>query len=579
MSVSHRGVSVSGRADASLTSSAQPSTETVRATFGLDLRQVVRLLTGALWMYWAQAWINVSGVVPLGAALAAISAAGSLCIMGAAIMVRGREAEARVDRFILVACLGQVALQIVVQSSGHGYGSDELAFNQTAASLLLHGTNPYGASFAYSLRQFGVGWGTLTLSGQMVSSMSYPALSVLFYVPASLLLGAGTDGGLVTDALFWVIGGVLLWRMAGPALRPYVPLLLMLPIPLIFVAGGATDPLYLPFVLIAVWRWDRFGDPDESSPARWIGPIALGIACCVKQTPWLLVPFLVTGVAIESQLRGRSWFAAGTRYALLCGAAFLVPNLAFIAWNPGAWLTAVLLPLRSALVPLGIGPAELVSAYGLGGGDLGLFGFAGALLTLATLVIFVRKYERLKLLFPLLPLCGVLFESRSLESYFIFLIPILLVTATSVTATPWKAWGRRTALGLTAGGGALAAVSVVLLLGALIDRPPLTMTVQHGHVSSSLLVTDMTVANTGTEPVDVHFLLALDGTAEQLMRVTAGPAVLSAGAHASYTVEATGQTPLPSAGYPFQIELTSTDPDILLATPQLTVGVGGGIAG
>ena len=36
------------------------------------------------------------------------------------------------------------------------------------------------------------------------------------------------------------------------------------------------------------------------------------------------------------------------------------------------------------------------------------------------------------------------------------------------------------------------------------------MTVQHGHVSSSLLVTDMTVANTGTEPVDVHFLLALE---------------------------------------------------------------------
>jgi len=561
-------------------SDAAPTVADGAATTGFPLTagQAVRLLIGAVWLYWAQTWIGVTGLVPLGAALAVLTAAGSLWIMGAALTVRGRSFEAHMDRLILVACLAQGALQIVVASSWHGYVSDELAFNQAAASALIHGLNPYGADLASALRQYGVGWGTLTLAGQEVHTMSYPSLSVLLYVPATLLFGTGSGAGLGTDALAWVVGGALLWRMVDASLRPCVALFLVLPIPLLLVGDGATDALYLPFLLVAVWRWDRFEDPAERSPARWVGPIALGLACCVKQSPWLLAPFLVAGVGIEARLRGRGWFGAGARYTLIAGAAFLVPNLAFVVWNPGAWLTEILLPLRTALVPLGIGPAQLVGAYGLGGGDMGLFGWAGAALVLAALLIFVRCYGRLKPVFILLPLLGMLLETRSLMSYFVFAVPVLVVAATTVRAVRWELPGRRLASGLAWGGGLLAAVSAGLLIAALADPPPLAITVQSAHVGAAQLVADVSVANRGTQPVRVHFILAVTGTAEQVMGVTSGPAVLDAGQRASYSLVATDQTPLPAAGYPFQFQLTSNDPAMLAVTPQLTSDAAGNVS-
>ncbi|MGO8686459.1 MAG: hypothetical protein ACLQT7_04620 [Candidatus Dormibacteria bacterium] len=539
---------------------------------------MVRLLIGAVWLYWAQAWIGVTGLVPLGGALAALSAVGALWIMAAALTVRGHPSEAHVDRLILVACLVQGALQIVVASSWHGYVSDELAFDQAAASALIHGLNPYGLNLASALRQYGVAWGTLTLGGQVVHTVSYPSLSFLLYVPATLLFGTGSGAGLGTDALAWVIGGALLWRMVDPSLRPGVALFLILPIPLLLVAEGATDPLYLPFLLVAVWRWDRFGDPAERSPARWVGPVALGLACCVKQTPWLLAPFLIAAVGIEAHHRGRVWLEACGRYVLIAGAAFLVPNLAFMVWNPGAWLTGVLVPLRTALVPLGIGPAELVGAYGLGGGDMGLFGWSGAALTVAALLILIWRYGRLKPILPLLPLLGVLLETRSLMSYFVFAIPVLVIAATTVRAVRWEPPGRRLARGLTWGGGVLAAAAAGLLVAALADPPPLAITVQSAHVGASRLVADVSVSNRGGQPVRVHFILAVTGTSEQVMSVTSGPAVLDAGQRASYALVATDQTPLPTPGYPFQFQLTSTDPAMLAVTPQLTSDAAGDVS-
>ena len=66
-----------------------------------------------------------------------------------------------------------------------GYGTDEIAFDQYAAQLVLHGMNPYVHSMAPAFSLFHVspdGY-TFLLNGQPVTSLSYPALSFLFYVP------------------------------------------------------------------------------------------------------------------------------------------------------------------------------------------------------------------------------------------------------------------------------------------------------------------------------------------------------------------------------------------------------------
>ncbi len=57
-----------------------------------------------------------------------------------------------------------------------------------------------------------------------------------------------------------------------------------------YLLGGVTDSLYLPFVLLAVWRWDRYRDPDERGTARWAGPLALGAAMAVGSVMAIVRP-------------------------------------------------------------------------------------------------------------------------------------------------------------------------------------------------------------------------------------------------------------------------------------------------
>ena len=55
-------------------------------------------------------------------------------------------------------------------------------------------------------------------------------------------------------------------------------------------AVGGTDAMFVPLAMLAVWRWDRYGRGREAGIARWLGPIALGLACSIKQTVWFCVP-------------------------------------------------------------------------------------------------------------------------------------------------------------------------------------------------------------------------------------------------------------------------------------------------
>ena len=70
------------------------------------------------------------------------------------------------------------------------YGTDEIAFDQYAAQLALHGINPYLHSMAPAFPLFHVspnGY-TFQLNGQPVTALSYPALAFEAYLP---LLAAG----------------------------------------------------------------------------------------------------------------------------------------------------------------------------------------------------------------------------------------------------------------------------------------------------------------------------------------------------------------------------------------------------
>ena len=90
-----------------------------------------------------------------------------------------------------------------------------------------------------------------------------------------------------------------------------------------YAVGGVTDSLFVPLLVGAAVGWDRFA--STRGPAAWRGPVLMGLAMAVKQTPWLVAPFVVAGIVLESR-RAHGWGRAardGLRYAGIAAVAVL----------------------------------------------------------------------------------------------------------------------------------------------------------------------------------------------------------------------------------------------------------------
>lgn len=215
------------------------------------------------------AWFNLAGI---GLVLAGLLA---IWRVWASAQPPKRSEQALIMVLVAAGLLAWGYLQVLLAP---GYGTDSVAFNQYAAELLLDGRNPYGHSMLPALDRFLVPtiYHTYLLDGTPVESLSYPALAFLLYVPA-LALGLSMQAAIFTDLAAWALACLLLWRLFPQRCAWAAALIMSFAVYTSFVAGGVTDALFLPFVLLAVWRWDRFGDPAEPGASRWLGPIALGL--------------------------------------------------------------------------------------------------------------------------------------------------------------------------------------------------------------------------------------------------------------------------------------------------------------
>ena len=247
------------------------------------------------------------------------------------------------------------------------------------------------------------------------------------------------------DALFWIIGLCTLWWALPSRYRPVVPILGSLGIYVDYATGGVTDPLMMPFMVLALWRWDRFGDPTERSSARWIGPIALGLACTFKQSAWFIVPMLVTAITIETMSAGRGWRPVAPLRRRWRRSPSSSRTCHSSCWIRAAWVGGVFLPFLEPLVPFGQGFIAFSTTFFQGGGALPAYTAAGAAVMVAVIAAFVGWYGRLKPLLPVLPLVALLLPTRSLNSYFVYAIPGLLVAITTIRPAPphpWPHWTR-----------------------------------------------------------------------------------------------------------------------------------------
>ena len=519
----------------------------------LDLPVVLRILVALVWILWGlklyQPTFTVSGA-PEAGLLYTVGGVLALVLVSARPPARWAR---WIDLILLIGTLAAFGFWTRAAVFGSpAYGTDAVAFDQGAAQLLLQGINPYGKDLSWTFDAFRVlpSGTTNTLSGDFVHTLSYPVGSFLVYVPL-LLLGIQAQAAIYVDAFFWILGMITLWLVLPSRFKSVVPVLASLGIYVDYATGGVTDTLLVPFMVLALWRWDRFGDPAERSAARWLGPIALGLACTFKQSAWFLAPLLVIGVAIESLSAGRGWRPVG-RYLLALVAAFLIPNLPFIVSDPGAWVGGVLVPFIEPLVPFGQGFIAFSTTFSQGGGSLTAYTLAATAMMFAVIVAFVGWYSTLKPLLPVLPLIALLLPTRSLNSYFVYAIPGLLAAITTVHRTPLVPRVAELCAGSGWPGAARFSprpAAGVALAAALVSPAPLILQPVDQHTTGQLQTIDsLTVIaqNTTGVPITPHFAVALGAYMSSYWLVKEGPAAVAPHGSARYVLLAPNTASMPT---------------------------------
>ena len=453
------------------------------------------------------------------------------------------------------------------------FTTDSAAFNQLATQLLVKGHNPYAATFRPVMLQLShaADFWTYTLNGGHVDRVSYPAGSFVIQAPFHLL-GLHHLGADWIDLLAWLMAAVILYVVSPWYAKWLSPLLLLASLFTFTFVHGGTDALFVPFIMVAALRWDDFVVHLGPRWSRWLGPVALGVACSIKQTPWFTVPFFVIAIALEARHHEVPVAKTVLRYVGLAALPFAAINLPFFIWSPTQWLRGAFLPLTQPLVPDGQGLVSLAT-HGLvrvvHPFDLEV---TGALLLVALLVAFVEWYPDLKRTW-LFALPIVLFvPSRSLSSYLVDFIPAAFVAVLTTTRVPevWAGQGRpvarRVAVAIPA---SLAVVTAVLAFSG----PPLTIRVDHygatGH-NQFMAPMELTLTNNTASPIQPHVMVVVGSGHPVGFWTTSSPLVVPG--HASVTATFTPPRFLlaPEHYENWLVEALTSSPAALTTTPAFT---------
>jgi uncharacterized membrane protein len=532
--------------------------------------RALRTLAGIFVVTWS---FRLSGYLTFGpwlaVAVVVLGLAGLLVIIAAWLPDRaiGSRRQRQLDWAVLIAVLVALGLWSYFQVFiAPDYGTDEIAFDQFAAQLAVHGIDPYLHSMAAAFPLFHVspdGY-TFKLSGQPVTTLSYPALSFEAYMPL-LALGIATQAAVWMDVGAWALGGIILFAVLPRRLAPLAAVIASLDVYVGYAVGGVTDFLFVPLLVGAAFRWDRFA--TARGWAAWRGPVLLGLAMAVKQTPWLVVPFVVTGIVAESRpARGlRRALRDGLRYLGIALAAFLVPNLPYLLRAPGAWLHGILTPFSAQAVPAGQGLVSLSLSLGVGGGSLRAYTVASLVVLAVALACFAAAYPVLKPAAFLLPSVVLFFATRSFGSYLVMLIPPAIAAAATTRRSPaaacWRYWKWVAAAG--------AAACALAVTAALTAASPMNIAIRSVRTTGQLATVEqlgLTVTNTTAASVRPSFTIEDGMTMTAFWRRTAGPAVLGAHQQARYTIEAPSYFAMPSISNGFQVVAFSQSPPAVSRT-------------
>lgn len=500
---------------------------------------------------------------------------GLATVAVAALVDTQLERFRRLGRWAAAATLAMTLLAFLSWSytqvrSAPSYGTDEIAYDQYAATLAVHGHNPYTRSMVPSFTRYQVSPVDFTfqLDGRPVTALSYPALAFEVYLPF-LALGWSTQVAIAVNVMAWALGILLLFCLLPRRLRPLAIVVGSFSVYIGYAVGGVTDALYVPLLIGAAVGWNRFGQPGQRR--TWVGPLLLGMAMAIKQTPWLILPFVVAGIVLERRAVGgrRAGWAAGGRYLAIALGAFLVPNLPYLVDAPRQWATGVLTPLLGHAVPAGQGAVGLSLFLGLGGGSLSAYTATAAVVLVVLWVVYVATYPYLRGVAFLAPSLALFFSSRSFGSYLVYLVPAAVVAVVTMDhrhdaalPPPWRWWRE------VAAAGGLAAVAVFAV--AVLSPAPLALAVTGVRTTGQLAtVAKVTVRVTNRSGAAVHPAFTLDegGSVTTFWPAVSGPATLAPHRQASYILVAPNFASQPSIAAGFSVDVFTTTPATVSASP------------
>lgn len=249
-----------------------------------------------------------------------------------------RETTALAVGLVAFAAVGAVYIASVP------YHDDAVVGPHRAAELLLAGQDPY-ATFdlpdALARFHIDVVWATHLVSGDVIHTYSYPALSFLVVAP---FVALGIDDIRWVYLVALVILAVAAARHMRPAWRaPALATILGSEIVSTQALIAGVDPTWALFIVCAWLARDR----------RWLSALFLGLAIADRQPAWFVFPFVIAAVA-----RRASANEALVRAAIALGVAVLI-HVPFLIGAPSRMFEGILAPVFAPLVADGVGLVQL----------------------------------------------------------------------------------------------------------------------------------------------------------------------------------------------------------------------------
>lgn len=411
--------------------------------------------------------------------------------------------------------------------TAYTWSTDAHVFSEYAARLLARGRNPYDTSLsgAFAVSRLPIELQTPLVDGGFSDRMAYPSLSFLVLVPFVKL---GIDTRLAFAAAVWGCTAVLYFNVPRIA-RPLVLVPFFAdPTYLYFAFGGVTDGVWALLLCFVVVNWQK----------RDRAAILFGLACCVKQHPWLLGPFIAARLWQETKGDWRVLI----RFLGIAAAIFALLNAPFVIWSPKGWLQGVVEPLVRKMVPLGDGPTGFVA---LAGAPVPKVIFTLAYWgSMALLFVACLRARAGRVLMWIAPSLAFFLNHRSLSTYWYFnVFPFAVELARAnwdeltAAADDRKALRR---LGIATGAflGALLVAAVAMgtsaggRLEVALDLPMRTW-------SGRLHRIDLHVTNKSSKPITPRFWGQSVSFQPLTWRIDEGPAEIAPGATAAYSISST----------------------------------------